>query len=330
MQQRNLGNTDQRVSAIGLGLMGMSEFYGPTDDEQSIETIRKAIELGVTMLDTADIYGPDGHNEALLGQAIRLCRDDVVVATKFGFVRTDDGYGRRIDGTPTYVREACHASLQRLGVECIDLYYQHRVDANVPIEETVGAMAGLIAEGKIKAIGLSEVSAATLRRAHAVHPISAIQSEYSLWSRDAEANGILDACEELGVSFVAFSPLGRGFLTGAVKDVASLPDDDFRRHFPRFQSENFEANKAMLIALEAVAREASASPGQIALAWILARSSRFIPIPGTKRQKYLRENVGASDVTLTSDQAARLDAAFAIGAAAGERHTPAGMKLVEL
>ena len=316
MKTRTLG--ELVVSEIGLGCMGMSEFYGPGDEEESLRTIALALELGVTFLDTADMYGPF-TNEKLVGKAIAGKRDQVVLATKFGNVRGEDGSFQGISGTPEYVREACDASLKRLGVDFIDLYYQHRVDKAVPIEDTVGAMAELVQAGKVKYLGLSEASAATIRRAHAVHPISALQSEYSLWSRDPEG-AILDTLEELGIGFVPYSPLGRGFLTGQFQKPEDIPEGDFRRHNPRFQGENFAQNLKLVQAVQEIADDKGVTAGQLALAWVLARGRNFVPIPGTKRTKYLRENVAAADISLSADELARLDEIAPKDVAAGDRY----------
>ncbi len=329
MKTRKLGD-ELRVSAIGLGVMGMSEFYGTPDEAESIATLERAVELGVTFWDTADAYG-SGHNERLIGAflAERGWRDRVVLATKFGFVRKD-GKMVGISGRPDYVRSACDASLERLGFETIDLYYQHRVDPQTPIEETVGAMAELVKAGKVKTLGLSEVSADTLRRAHAVHPIAAVQTEYSLWSRDPEREGgILEACRELSVGFVPYSPLGRGFLTGKLKSLADLDADDFRHTTPRFERENFERNLKLVAEVEAIASKKGCSPGQLALAWLLAQGENVVPIPGTKRRKYLEDNAGAVDVSLDAADLARIDELIPRGAAAGERYGELGMSLAD-
>jgi len=327
VEKRRLGRQGLVVSAQGLGCMGMSEFYGPGDEAESIATIHRALERGVDLLDTADMYGPY-TNEELVGRAIRDRRDQVVLATKFGIVRDpQDPTRRAICGRPEYVRRACEGSLRRLGVDVIDLYYQHRVDPETPIEETVGAMAELVREGKVRFLGLSEASPETLRRAHAVHPISALQTEYSLWSRDPE-DGVLATCRELGIGFVAYSPLGRGFLTGRIRRPEDLDPDDYRRHSPRFQGANFERNLALVARVEELAREKGVTPAQLALAWVLSRGEDVVPIPGTKRRRYLDENLAACDVRLTPEDLARLDAAAPPGAAAGDRYPAAMMAAV--
>ena len=317
MKTRTLGR-DLIVSEIGLGCMGMSEFYGPGDEEESIRTIHLALELGVTFLDTADMYGPF-TNEVLVGKAITGQRERVVIATKFGNERLPDGTRIGINGTPEYVRKACDASLQRLGVDTIDLYYQHRVDKSTPIEDTVGAMAELVQAGKVKHLGLSEASPATIRRAHAVHPITALQSEYSLWSRDPEGE-LLSTLRELGIGFVPYSPLGRGFLTGQFKTPEDIPEGDFRRNNPRFQGDNFYKNLKLVEEIRTMATEKDATPGQLALAWVLAQGNDIVPIPGTKRTSYLRENVGAAEVVLTSEDLQRLDKIAPKDIAEGERY----------
>jgi len=327
MRTRVLGRNGPVVSALGLGCMGMSEFYGAADDAESIAVIHRALDLGVTFLDTADMYGV-GRNEELVGRAIAGRRDGVVVATKFGNVRGPNGERLGIDGRPDYVRAACDASLKRLGVDVIDLYYQHRVDPATPIEDTVGAMADLVRAGKVRFLGLSEASPATIRRAAAVHPIAALQTEYSLWSRDPE-DAILPTLRELGIGFVPYSPLGRGFLTGRFRKPEDLPGDDFRRAAPRFSGENFALNLDLVGVVEEMAAGKGVKPAQLALAWVLAQGDDVVPIPGTKRIAYLEENLAAAGIALTPDDLAELDRAFPRGAAAGERYAPGGMATVD-
>jgi aryl-alcohol dehydrogenase-like predicted oxidoreductase len=318
MKTRKLGCQGLQVSAEGLGCMGMSEFYGRSDEGEAIATIHRALELGVTLLDTADMYGPF-TNEILVGRAIADRREKVVLATKFGNERREDGSWVGINGKPEYVRSACEASLARLGVDHIDLYYQHRVDKSVPIEDTVGAMAELVSEGKVRYLGLSEASPQTIRRAHAVHPISALQTEYSLWSRDPEER-ILPTVRELKIGFVAYSPLGRGFLSGRYKKPEDLSEDDFRRHHPRFQGENFKRNLELVERIEEIAGEKRVTAGQLALAWVLSRGSDVVPIPGTKRRSYLEENVAAAEIELSENDLARIDDAAPAGATSGQRY----------
>lgn len=328
MNHRTLGASGLRVSAIGLGCMGMSEFYDPAemDDAESIRVIHRYLDGGGNFLDTADMYGV-GRNETLVGRAIADRRDRVVLATKFGNVRGPNGEFQGVRGDRQYVRDCCEASLRRLNVETIDLYYQHRVDPQTPIEETVAAMAELVEEGKVRHLGLSEAAPATIRRAAAVHPIAALQSEYSLWSREVEEE-ILPTVRELGIGFVAYSPLGRGFLTGQFKTFDDLPADDYRRHAPRFQGENFQKNLELVKKIEELAAAKKCLPSQLALAWVLAQGEDVVPIPGTKRVKYLDENLGAADVTLSAEELARLDEILPAGGAAGERYHEQGMKAV--
>ena len=328
MRQRRLGMMGPTVSAMGLGCMGMSDFYAGRDDQESLATLERAFALGITFYGTSDMYGPF-TNEELVGRFLKGKRDWVVLATKFGIMRDpNDPTVRGINGKPDYVRKACEGSLRRLAVEAIDLYYLHRVDPATPIEDTVGAMAGLVKEGKVRFLGLSEVSPETLRRAHKAHPIMAVQSEYSLWSRDPEDDGILDACRELGVGFVPYSPLDRGFLTGQIKRFEDLAPDDYRRHSPRFQGENFQKNLDLVKRIEEIAKSKSCTPAQLALAWVLAQGDDLVPIPGTKRRQYLEENVGALDVTLTADDLRRIDEIAPKGVAAGTRYPEAMMAAV--
>ena len=328
IERRRLGRDGPEVSAIGLGCMGMSEFYGAGDEAESVSTIHHALDRGVDFLDTADMYGV-GRNEELVGRAIRDRRGDAFLATKFGNVRGEDGSFRGVCGRPDYVRSACEASLKRLGVDTIDLYYQHRVDPQVPIEETVGAMAALVEEGKVRFLGLSEAAAQTIRRAHAVHPIAALQTEYSLWSRDPE-DEILPTVRELGIAFVAYSPLGRGFLTGRFQRPEDFPEDDYRRFHPRFQGDNFARNQALVREIETMAGDKGCTPAQLALAWVLAQGRDVVPIPGTKRRRYLDENIGALDVRLSPEELVGIDRILPPGAAAGPRYHEAGMATINL
>lgn len=326
MKQRELGQEGLEVSALGLGCMGMSMFYGTTDDEESLATIHRALELGVTFLDTADVYGPF-TNERLVGQAVAGRRDEVVLATKFGNESAEDGTRLGINGRPDYVRRACDASLKRLGVDHIDLYYQHRVDPDVPVEETWGAMKELVEAGKVRYLGISEAAPQTIRRAHAVHPVTALETEYSLWSRDPETE-ILPTLRELGIGFVPYSPLGRGFLTGQITSPDDFAADDFRRTSPRFQGENFDKNLELVRRVRTLAEEKGVTPGQLALAWLLAQGDDIVPIPGTKRRAYLEENVGAADLELTDEDLRRIDEVAPAGVAVGERYDAVNMQAV--
>ncbi len=332
MDRRILGTTGLNVSAMGLGCMGMSEFYGPRDDAESLATLEAAVEEhGVTFFDTADMYGV-GHNEELLSGFLKSRRNRVQIATKFGIRRTGEeetSYVRVVDSSPAYLRSAVEDSLRRLGVEVIDLYYAHRLNPDVPVEDTVGAMADLVRQGKVRHLGLSEVRGETLRRAHAVHPIAAVQSEYSLWSRDVETD-VLPVCRALGVGFVAYSPLGRGFLTETVTKEGGLAADDFRRLFPRFQPDALETNRHLTEALAGIAKDLGCTPAQLSLAWVLSRGEGIVPIPGTKRRKYLAENTAAASLAVSADILARLDALFPLGVAAGERYPEAGMKTLNI
>jgi aryl-alcohol dehydrogenase-like predicted oxidoreductase len=325
MEKRTLGQ-GLEVSSMGLGCMGMSDFYGGRDEGEALATLHRALDLGIDFLDTADMYG-GGRNEELVGRAIHGRRDQVILATKFGNVRNPDGSFAGVNGKPGYVRQCCEASLKRLGVDVIDLYYQHRVDPETPIEDTVGAMAALVREGKVRWLGLSEAAPGTIRRAHAVHPIAALQTEYSLWSRDPE-DELLPTVRELGIGFVAYSPLGRGFLTGQIRQIDDLEADDYRRNSPRFQGENFQKNLALVDEINALATQKGCAPSQLALAWVLAQGKDIVPIPGTKRRKYLEENVRALEVKLDAEDLARIDRMIPPGAASGARYAPHALRAV--
>lgn len=326
MKTRQLGTQGLTVSALGLGCMGMSEFYGTTDDLESIETIHRALDLGVNLLDTADMYG-FGANEILVGKAIEGQRDRAIIASKFGIQRGNDAMSRTINGSPAYVRQSCEASLKRLQIDCIDLYYQHRVDPNTPIEETIGAMAELVKQGKVRYLGLSEASAATIRRAHAIHPITALQTEYSLWSREPEVE-ILTTVRELGIGFVPYSPMGRGFLSGEITSPDNFATDDVRRYFPRFQGENFYQNIKLVDRIKAIATQKSCTPAQLALAWLLAQGQDIVPIPGTKRRSYLEENIAAIAITLTPTELVEINQIMPQDLAIADRYSPLGMATI--
>ncbi len=327
MKTRQLGTQGLTVSALGLGCMGMSEFYGTTDDQESIATIHRALDLGVNLLDTADMYG-FGANEILVGKAIKGQRDRAIIASKFGIQRGNDAMSRTINGSPAYVRQSCEASLQRLQIDCIDLYYQHRVDPNTPIEETIGAMAELVKQGKVRYLGLSEASAATIRRAHAIHPITALQTEYSLWSRDPEVE-VLTTVRELGIGFVPYSPMGRGFLSGQITSPDDFAADDVRRYFPRFQGENFYQNIKLVDRIKAIAAQKSCTPAQLALAWLLAQGEDIVPIPGTKRRSYLEENIAAIAITLTPTELVEINQIMPQDLAIADRYSPLGMATLD-
>jgi aryl-alcohol dehydrogenase-like predicted oxidoreductase len=326
MEYRELGKSRLRVSALGLGCMGMSQSYGPGNDEESIAVLHRAVELGITLFDTADVYGL-GANEILVGKGLKTHRSKVVIATKFGFMRSKDGILTGVNGKPEYVKQACEASLRRIGIETIDLYYAHRADPNIPVEETVGAMSRLVEEGKVRFLGLSEASVGSIERANAVHPITALQSEYSLWTRDVEKE-ILPACWRLEVGFVSFSPLGRGFLTGQINDANSFGDKDFRKDNPRFQGENFKKNMEFMKKIEEIAVEKKCKPAQLALAWVLSQGKDVVPIPGTKKRKYLEENIAAIELKLTKEDMSQLNEAAPVGVASGERYNAEMMKAV--
>ncbi|CAE6917035.1 Aldo-keto reductase [Pseudomonas marincola] len=331
MKQRQLGSNGPLVSALGLGCMGMSDFYVTgLDEQESIATLHLALEMGINLLDTADAYGPH-TNELLLGKALKGKREQAFIATKFGLLRdAENPHKRGVSGRPEYIRKAIEGSLQRLGTDYIDLYYQHRIDPEVPIEESVSAMAQLVSEGKVRYIGLSEVAPATLARAHKVHPITAVQSEYSLWTRDPESNGVLAKCRELGVGFVPYSPLGRGFLTGALKSPEDFAEDDYRRFTPRFQGENFQRNLQLVAQIEEMAADKGVQPSQLALAWVLAQGDDIVPIPGTKRRRYLQANCAALDISLSADELSAINAIFPADAVAGDRYSAESMAMLSL
>lgn len=326
MEKRILGTQGLTVSALGLGCMGMSEFYGIADESESIDTIKRAVELGITLLDTADIYGPH-KNEELVGKAVKGIRDRVIIATKFGVVRTADPMSRGVNGRPEYVKQACEGSLKRIGIDCIDLYYQHRVDPSVPIEDTIGAMSGLVREGKVRFIGMSEASPETIRRAHRIHPVSALQTEYSLWSREPESE-ILKTVDELGIGFVAYSPIGRGFLAGKFRKFEDLPEDDYRRSTPRFQGDNFIKNLQLVDRIEKLAAARNVTPGQFALAWVLNRSRTIVPIPGTTKVDHLEENIRALDIKFSENEMKEISEIFPPDSARGTRYPDTMMKII--